>query len=331
MIKELKPLSSLAALLGLLTASGLVLAVYYNPWHAFASLGFIEREVNEGWLVQAYHATGTTLLFGLAYLFLFRAMLARGYRAPDDLAWALGVKLLAVLLLAGWLGFVLTGGAAAYWALVRAANGALALSGAAGAIGMWFFGGPAGEGTLARLALFHAVLGVAALAVLAAAYRRLKPKMSPGVCLDHLARFAVLALIFSVLAFFFPHLGQPAVNALPGDPLTLPLGTALPWYLLPLAGIADALPGAWGGIIGVVGAVAVLAALPWLDGSGPEAVRSRWYGVLTWVWGLDVIALGITATARDCPQASLLLALFALWYFFHFLVLVPLVTAMEAK
>jgi quinol-cytochrome oxidoreductase complex cytochrome b subunit len=334
MTKDLKQLPTHGALLALLIASGLVLAVYYNPWHAFASLGFIGHEVNNGWLVRAYHTTGTTLLFGLVYLYLFRAMATRGYRAPGELAWVLGVKLLAVLLLVGWLGFVLTGGAASYWSLFRATNGALALSGAAGALGGWFFGGPMGSGTLARLELFHAVLALGALAVLGVLFsvrRGAEPKPMRVFLPYYLAVFAVLGLIFSVLAFFVPHLGQPAVNALPGDPLTLPLGTALPWYLLPLAGIASALPGIWGGILGVVGALAVLAALPWLDRSGPEGAKGRLYCFLNGVLALDVVALGITAAARDCQQASLLLVLFTLWYFVHFLVLIPFVTAMEAK
>src|ERR1700757_443652 len=94
-----------------LTLSGIVLAVYYNPWHAFASVQFIDRNVNNGWLIRAYHATGTTMIFGLTYLYLFRGILRRAYRAPGEFVWMLSAKLLAVLLLTGWLGFVLTGGA----------------------------------------------------------------------------------------------------------------------------------------------------------------------------------------------------------------------------
>jgi len=325
----------IAIMLAFLTLSGLVLAVYYDPWHAFASVQFIGRDVHNGWLVHAYHATGTTALFGLVYLYLFRAMLTRGYRAPGELAWGLGVKLLAVLLLVGWLGFVLTGGAAAYWSLFKASNGALALSGAPGAIGNWFFGGAAGGNTLARLEVFHAVLALGALVVmwlLFSARGAVAPKAEPGKGVaffpyylsQYLVALAVFALIFSVLAFFAPHFGQPRVNALPGDPLTVPVAVALPWYLLPLAGVAGALPGIWGGILGVVGALAVLAALPWLDRSGRGGAKGGLYCFLTWVLALDVVGLGVSCS-------PLLTALFTLWYFFHFLVLTPVVTAMEAK
>ena len=63
-----------------LAASGLVLAVYYNPWHPYASIQFIRREVNSGWLIQSFHETGTTMLFGALYLLLFRGILLRLYK-----------------------------------------------------------------------------------------------------------------------------------------------------------------------------------------------------------------------------------------------------------
>ena len=49
------------------------------------------------------------------------------------------------------------------------------------------------------------------------------------------------------------------------------------------------------------------------------------------VLALDVIALGLAAACRPSLTAVILQIVFALWYFFHFLVLTPLVTAMEAK
>ncbi|MCB5945208.1 cytochrome b N-terminal domain-containing protein [Acidocella sp. KAb 2-4] len=341
--KYLDTLPGLIAIaLAFLTLSGAVMAAYYDPWHAFASVQFIRREVNNGWLVQAYHATGATALFGLVYLHLFRVMLTRAYRAPGEFAWWLAVKLLALLLFVGWMGFVLSGGAAGYWSLFNAANAAVSLPGAPGAVARWFLGGPAAPASLARLEMFHTVLALAALAVaggLLAARRKVAPQPAPGkgvafypyYLAQYLAALAVFALIFSVLLFFAPHFGQPAVNALAADPLTLPAGTALPWYLLPLAGVADALPGLWGGVAGVAGALVVLAALPWLDRAGPDGAKGKLYCALTWILALDVLALGATSAAHDNPQAPLLLGLFTLWYFFHFLVLTPLVTAMEAK
>ncbi len=47
------------------------------------------------------------------------------------------------------------------------------------------------------------------------------------------------------------------------------------------------------------------------------------------VLALDVIALGIAAACRPSLTAAILQIVFALWYFFHFLVLTPLITALE--
>ncbi|MDE2240458.1 MAG: cytochrome b N-terminal domain-containing protein, partial [Rhodospirillales bacterium] len=119
----------LGALLAVLLASGAVIAVYYSPWHAYSSLQGIMREVRGGWVVLGYHQIGASLAFALLYLHLFRTLLTGGYRAPAEFAWMLWVKLLAVLLLTGWLGFVLNGAAGGGWSLMNASNTAMTLSG----------------------------------------------------------------------------------------------------------------------------------------------------------------------------------------------------------
>lgn len=289
---------------------------------------FILREVNEGWLIRAYHATGTGLMFAMVYVLLFRGILTRGYRAPGELVWLLGVALFALLLLAGWLGFVLTGGAVGGEALRRAADGALALGGAPGAVGLWLFGGAAGAGTLLRMEVFHAVLGLAlgGVALLHwAARNAIRPKMEgagavsfyPYYLAQYVAALAVFALIFALLLGFAPGFGGVWMNALPPGALMAPGALPLPWYLAPLGALGAVLPGAWG----AVAAVAVLFALPWLDRN--RGRPGRWLGRLAWVLALDVLGLGLSC-------APWLTALLAFWYFFHFLVLTPLVSVLEA-
>jgi ubiquinol-cytochrome c reductase cytochrome b subunit len=324
-----------------LTLSGLVLAVYYNPWHAFDSVQFINRDVNNGWLIRAYHATGTTMIFGLAYLYLFRLIALRAYRAPGELIWLLSVTLLMLLLLTGWLGDVLTGGAAGYWSLFNAANATLSLGGLPGAIGLWFFGGPAGGGTLARLELFHALLAMAALLVvwlMHASRRAITPPAAPARAVafypyylaQYFAALAVFALIFAVFAFFAPHLGTSRLNAIPASDLSVPVTAGVPWYLAPAAGLLGVFSSALLAIIGGIAAIAVLVALPWLDRSGPAGARGKLYVAFTWILALDIAGLGFAANATS-SIAAVLAGVFTVWYFFHFLVITPLVTAMEAE
>jgi len=324
-----------------LTLSGIVLAVYYNPWHAFDSVQFIDRDVNNGWLIRAYHATGTTMIFAVTYLYLFRTIRTRAYRAPGEFVWLLSVKLLAILLLTGWLGYVLTGGAAGYWSLFNASNAALSLGSLPGAVGLWFFGGPAGGGTLARLEVFHALLAVSLLLVvwlIHASRKAIALPVAPARAVafypyylaQYFAALAVFAFIFVILAFYAPHISSTHMNQLPATDLTVAIGAAVPWYLAPAAGLLGVFPTATLSILAAIAAAAVLYALPWLDRSGANGAKGKVYGFFIWLLALDVIGLGWAAHSH-CALASTLAGVFTTWYFFHFLVITPVVTAMEAE
>jgi ubiquinol-cytochrome c reductase cytochrome b subunit len=323
-----------------LTLSGLVLSVYYDPWHAFDSVQFITREVNYGWLIKGFHATGTTMLFATVYLVFFRALLSREYKAPGELVWFLKILLLLTLLLVGWLGYTLADGAESYWSLHNAALTASRLDGLPGAIGDWFFGGPETASTLERMAVLHAALAFLVFLVVAihyAAKRAIARQPARPVALhpyytaQYFVSFCVFALIFAVLVFFAPHLGQNPLNLAAPSGLVVPDAVSPPWYLLPEAGLARAGGGALGHVVAFIAAFAVLAALPWLDRSAPGALPSGRARLLTYLLALDLIALCLTETAIPSALSAILAAIFIGWYFLHFLVLTPLVTASEPK
>jgi len=333
----------ITAALVFMTVSGFVLGIYYNPAHGFASLQFIDRTVNNGWLIHAFHKTGTTMIFGAVYLSLFRAMYTRAYRGVADFVWVLGVVQFILLLLVGYLGYLMANGAVSFWSLSGVTQEAQTFSGLPGAISNWFFGGPAGPGTLARLAVFHTVLALAIFGIVAlhnAASRAAAPAPAPGskavsfypyYAAQYFVAFVIFALIFAVLVFFAPHLGENQLNLGPANPLVVPAVTTPPWYLLPITDVSHAFPGAWGGVIGVLGRLAVLLALPWLDRSKPTAHGGGVYRFLVIVLALDVVLLGLVAAAGPSLVTSILAVLLTLYYFLHFLVLTPLVTALEAK
>lgn len=325
----------------LMAASGFVLSVYYNPWHGFASIQFIDRDVSNGWLIHAFHETGTTMIFGAVYLALFRGILTRAYKAPGEFVWLLGVKQFVLLLLVGWLGYLLTDGAVSYWNLTGSADAAAQLNGLPGAIGTWFFGGVNGPGTLGRMLTLHIVLALGIFAIIWLhhnASKAVAPAVSgrnavsfhPYYTSQFFVALVVFALIFCVLAFFAPHLGENHVNAAASNPLVVPTALTPPWYLAPLDGLGSLLPGIGGAIVGVVAGLAVIFALPWLDRSGPHGRPGFLYRCLAVLLALDVVALGCAASGAT-KLDSILVVVFAVWYFLHFLVLTPLVTAMEAE
>ena len=326
-----------------LAVSGAVLSLFYvaAEGSAFHSIQFINRSVNFGWLIQSFHSTGTTMLFAAVYLLLFRAILGSQYKGAGDLVWFLELTLFMLLLLVGWLGYVLANGATSYWSLHNAALAGARLGGLPGAIGDWIFGGPAGPGTLARMVVFHVVLAMLLFAVvgaLIAARRSIalpvqrKPvALHPYYTAQYFAAFVVFALIFAILVFFAPHLGENHLNLAAANPLVVPAVLTPPWYLLPLAAIGSIVPGTAGGIIAVIAGLAVLYALPWLDRSKPGAATGLRYKFLVFILALDVIALAIASAAPPSFITGLLTKIFIVWYFLHFLVLTPLTSATESK
>lgn len=322
----------ITAALVFMALSGFVLAVFYNPADAFNSIQFIDRNVNYGWLIHAFHETGTTMIFGAVYLALYRGIYTRSYKAPGELVWLLSIAQFSLLLLTGWLGYVLADGAVSYWSLAGNAASANALNGLPGAIGSWFFGGPAGPGTLARLAVFHILLALAIFGI-AALYFTAKNAVSapvpgkkisfhPYYSAQYFAAFCVFVLIFGILVFFAPHLGENPLNRAAANPLIMPVVATPPWYLLSLTAAS--------GLLLVIAKLAVLFALPWLDRAAPGKTPGGLYRFLVLLLALDVILLSLAAAAAPSMLASILVILFTAYYFLHFIVLTPLVTAMEA-
>lgn len=320
--------------------SGLVLSLFYDPADGFDSVQFIDRNVNYGWLIHGFHETGTTMIFGAVYLSLFRALWLRSYKAPGEILWFISLAQFILLLLIGYLGYVLADGAVSYWSLANTVSGAFSLAGLPGGLGVWFFGGPDGAGTLPRLEVFHAVLAVAIFGILLlhfAAERGLAPRENRGVGLHPyytsqiFAAFVIYALIFAVLVFFAPHLGENALNCGPANPLVLPVGVTPPWYLLSISNVGHAFPGTLGSVFAVVGRLALLFALPWLDRSAPAKPPGFLHKFLVFVLAVDTILLSLAAMHGPSLLGSILTVIFTAYYFFHFVVLLPLTTALEAR
>ncbi|TPW03088.1 MAG: ubiquinol-cytochrome c reductase cytochrome b subunit [Alphaproteobacteria bacterium] len=89
-------------------------------------------------------------------------------------------------------------------------------------------------------------------------------------------------IMFAAFVFYLPDaLGHPD-NYIPADPLKTPPHIVPEWYLLPFYAILRAIDFAigpisakLGGLILMVGAIAVLVVLPWLDTSKVRSMRYR--------------------------------------------------------
>src|SRR6202142_2208792 len=97
--------------------TGIFLTMNYKPSsaEAFASVEYIMRDVNWGWLIRYLHSTVASSFFIVVYLPMFRSLLYGSHRKPRELLWIFGCLLFLGLMAEGFLGYVLPWGNMSYW------------------------------------------------------------------------------------------------------------------------------------------------------------------------------------------------------------------------
>jgi ubiquinol-cytochrome c reductase cytochrome b subunit len=108
-------LAMLVLVIQLLT--GIWLAMNYKPsaTEAFASVEYIMRDVNWGWLIRYIHSTGASAFFIVVYLHMFRALMYGSYRKPRELLWILGIVIYLAMMATAFFGYLLPWGQMSYW------------------------------------------------------------------------------------------------------------------------------------------------------------------------------------------------------------------------
>ena len=99
-------------------ASGIWLLMNYEPTAegAFASIQYIMRDVEYGYIIRYMHTTGASAFFALIYLHMFRGMMYGSYQKPRELLWVLGWITYVLLCALGFTGYVLPWGQMSFWA-----------------------------------------------------------------------------------------------------------------------------------------------------------------------------------------------------------------------
>ena len=128
-----------------------------------------------------------------------------------------------------------------------------------------------------------------------------------------------------------------ADNYIPANPLSTPAHIVPEWYFWPFYAILRAftqdflfIPAKLWGVLAMFSAILLLFFLPWLDTS---PVRSNNYRPLMrqlfWIFVVDVIILGICGGKPAGEPWLRISQIASAYYFFHFLILVPLVSRIE--
>jgi ubiquinol-cytochrome c reductase cytochrome b subunit len=137
-------------------------------------------------------------------------------------------------------------------------------------------------------------------------------------------------IIFAGFVFFSPNVLGHSDNYIPANPLVTPAHIVPEWYLLPFYAILRSVPDKLGGVILMFGAIFILFVLPWLDTSKVRsAVFRPIYRQFYWIFVVDVLMLGYMG-AMPAEGIYLVLArVGTIYYFLHFIVVLPVVGLLE--
>lgn len=331
--------------------TGVALVMHYTPnaGLAFNSVETIMRDVNYGWLLRYLHANGASMAFIALYVHLFRGLYYGSYKAPREVVWLLGMVLFVLMIATAFMGYVLPWGQMSFWGatVITSLFGAIPVIG--DQVVTWLWGGfSVDDATLNRFFALHyllpfiiiAVTGLHVWAVHAVGnnnptgieVRAGKDTIPfhPYYTIKDAFAVAVFLLLYGWFVFYIPnYLGHPD-NYIPANPMVTPAHIMPEWYFLPFYAILRAVPSAIGGILALVGAIAVLFALPWLDRSPVRSATLRpLYRVFVWLLAATVVLLGWLGSRP--PEGLYVLAarVATAWYFLHFLVVLPLLARFE--
>ena len=338
-------------MLVLMIATGVVLATNYTPHvlMAFDSVERIDRDVPQGWLIRDLHMNGASFFFIAVYIHIFRGMYYGSYKAPRELLWLLGVVIFLLMMATAFMGYVLPWGQMSFWGATVITNLFSAIPVVGDSIVTWLWGGFAVDNpTLNRFFALHYLLPFIIVAVVALHVVALHvhgsnnplgidPKgpqdtvpFHPYYTMKDGFGVMVFMIVYAGFAFFAPdYMGHPD-NYIPADPLVTPAHIVPEWYFLPFYAILRAIPDKLGGVLAMFGAIAVLFLLPWLDTSRVRSCVFRpiykWFMLVLVV---DVIVLGFCGANPPEGFWVPLARIATLYYFFHFIVLLPILGKIE--
>jgi ubiquinol-cytochrome c reductase cytochrome b subunit len=332
-------------------ATGILLAMHYvpNADMAFGSIQHIMRDVNYGWLLRYIHANGATMFFIVVYVHIFRGLYYGSYKYPRELLWMLGVVILLLMMATAFMGYVLPWGQMSFWGATVITNLFSAIPVVGNAITTWLWGGfSVGDPTLNRFFALHYLLPFVLLGVIGLHVAALHITGSnnplgidvkgpqdtvpfhPYYTTKDSVGIAVFFLIYAGFVFFAPNFFMAPDNYIPANPLQTPAEIVPEWYFLPFYAILRSVPNKLGGVTLMFASILVLFVLPWLDTSKVRSARFRpMYRPFIFVLVVALFALGEVGAHKPEGMWVLIGRIATIYYFFHFLVLLPVLGKLE--
>ncbi|HEX7342139.1 MAG TPA: cytochrome b N-terminal domain-containing protein [Rhodanobacteraceae bacterium] len=318
--------------------TGIFLAMFYTPSarqvfpgvsEAFASVQYIMRDVDWGWLIRFMHTTGASMFFIVIYFHMFRSLMYGSYKKPRELVWLLGMLVFLILMAEAFMGYVLPWGNMSYWGAKVIISIFSAIPWIGDTLVTWIMGNfIVGGPTLNRFFSLHVIALPLVLLLLVvlhlAALHEVGSNNPDGVDVKHgpkgnrwspdapkdgipfhpyytlkdMVGVGVFLLICAFIIFMAPKVGGWFIeheNFAPANSLVTPPDIKPVWYFSPFYAILRTIPDKGLGALALLCSIAVLFFMPWLDRGKVKSIRYRGtsYKVALTLFAIAFVCLGL--------------------------------------
>lgn len=336
--------------------SGIFLTMNYKPdaQLAFASVEYIMRDVQWGWILRYVHSTGASMFFIVIYLHMFRGLMYGSYRKPRELLWIIGMILYLALMAEAFMGYLLPWGQMSFWGAQVIVNLFSSVPFIGHDLAILIRGDfVVSDTTLNRFFALHVIavplvlVGIVFIHIVALhavgsnnpdGIEIKKHKDANGHPLDGIPFFpymvakdavaAVLFLmVFTAVIFFAPEIGGYFLennNFVPANPMKTPEHIAPVWYFTPYYAILRAVPPLFGsqfpGVVAMGVATMIFFFLPWLDRGKVKSIRYRGpiYKAFLAAFVVSFIGLGWLGMLPSTPTYTVISRVLSVVYFAFF-------------
>ncbi len=336
----------------------------YNLPAAFTAVEYIMRDVSGGWVIRYMHSTGASMFFVVVYLHMFRGLVYGSFKKPRELVWVFGSLIFLALMAEAFMGYLLPWGQMSFWGAQVIIN----LFGAIPVIGpdlsTWIRGDfNVSDVTLNRFFALHVIAVPLVLIGLIVAHLIALHEVgsnnpdgveihdnedADGIPVDgipfhpyytvkDILGVVMFLIVFCAIMFFAPEGGGyflEAPNFDAANPMKTPPHIAPVWYFTPFYAILRAIPSFFGtqvwGVLGMGGAVVLIALLPWLDKSPVKSIRYRGpiFKTMLVLFLIAFIGLGILG-AMPATDARTIVARVLSFIYFAFFLAMPFYTKLD--